>query len=61
MFCIANKLPDNTKIILASGSPRRAEILKQLGFSFIQQTPKNFDESAYQKPFEDLPCTEFVN
>lgn len=43
------------QLILASASPRRAELLRQLGFRFLQQ-PADIDET----PFADEAASELV-
>lgn len=54
---LSNKLK-NKRIILASGSPRRKELLKGLDIPFTLQT-KNIDE-VYPKDLEAGEITEFL-
>lgn len=40
------------KIILASGSPRRKDIMSSMGFSFSTIVPEGIDENSYLNPLE---------
>jgi septum formation protein len=44
---INNWMNPDHRLLLASGSPRRKQILAQMGFSFDVITPDNIDESSY--------------
>lgn len=48
------------KIVLGSTSPRRADILRQLGLESFEQIGSPFDESSYHEQHKDLDASEFL-